>query len=139
MLRRYFLEISVHDRIEQQHLFAHLQRLVLVLFERFAQAVAVIENLFRHAVDIGAKLRENLQFAVLRQREAELFNHLAHGLFLRGATDAGDREADVDRGAHTGMEQLRLQIDLTIGDRNHVGRNIGGDIARHRFHDRQGG
>ena len=75
----------------------------------------------------------------MRQRQAEFLHDLAHGLLLRGAADAGDREADVDRGTYAGMEQLRLQIDLTVGNRDHVGRNIGGDIARHRLHDGQSG
>ena len=56
---------------------------------------------------------------------------------LRGTTDAGHAQADVDRRTYPGIEQIRLEIDLTIGDRDDVGGNVGRDVARLRLDDRQ--
>ena len=39
----------------------------------------------------------------------------------------------------TGEEQVGLQVDLAVGDRNHVRRNVGRDFAFERFDDRQAG
>ncbi len=45
----------------------------------------------------------------------------------------------MDRGPDTREEELRLQIDLTVGDRDNVGRNVGRDIAALRLDDRERG
>src|SRR5207245_4177321 len=39
------------------------------------------------------------------------------------------RQADVDRWANPGVEQVGLQIDLTVGDGDDVGGNVRRDIA----------
>ena len=45
----------------------------------------------------------------------------------------------VDGRPHAGEEQVGLQVDLSVGDRNHVGRNVRRDFAFQRLDDRQGG
>ena len=51
--------------------------------------------------------------------------------------DARDREADVDRRPDALEEELRRQVDLAVGDRDHVGRNVRGEVAGLRLDDRQ--
>ena len=51
-----------------------------------------------------------------------------HRLGLRVTAHARHRDAGVDRGADTRVEQVRLEEDLTVGDRDHVG----GDGRRRR-------
>src|SRR5262249_16249710 len=65
--------------------------------------------------------------------------HGAHGADLRRAADARDREAHVDRGPDAGVEEVRLEVDLPVGDGDDVGRNVRGDIAGLRLDDRQRG
>ena len=62
-----------------------------------------------------------------------------HRLDLRGGTDARDRETDGNRRTNALVEQIGFQIDLTVGDRNDVGRNVRRDVAGLRFDDRQRG
>ena len=50
-----------------------------------------------------------------------------------------DREADVHRRADALVEELGLEEDLAVGDRDHVGRDVGRDVAGLGLDDRQRG
>ena len=65
--------------------------------------------------------------------------HLLHRLDLGGAADAGDRDADVDRRPDALVEQVGLQEDLAVGDRDDVGRDVGRDVVGLGLDDRQAG
>src|SRR5205085_8299099 len=58
---------------------------------------------------------------------------------LRVASDPGDGDADVDRGTDAGVEQVRLQEDLTVGDGDHVGGDVRRDVVAFGLDDRQAG
>src|SRR5690606_24392913 len=60
-------------------------------------------------------------------------------LGLGCATDTRYRDTGVHGRTHAGVEQARLQEDLAVGDRDHVGRNEGGDVTGLRFDNRQRG
>jgi hypothetical protein len=87
----------------------------------------------RRRIEVTAELRERGQLAVLRQLQAQRSGDFFHGLRLRGAADAADADADVDRGPHALVVQVRLQEDLAVGNRDDVGRDVGGQIARLRL------
>src|SRR3954449_1813496 len=53
--------------------------------------------------------------------------------------DARHRDADVDGRAHAGVEELGLEEDLPVGDRDDVRRDVGRHVARLRLDDRQRG
>src|SRR5439155_15442030 len=53
--------------------------------------------------------------------------------------DAADGETDRNCGTNAGIEEVGLQIDLAVGDRDDVGRDVGGVIAFLRLDDRQRG
>ena len=89
-------------------------------------------------IEIGAELSEGGDLSVLSELELEGAGDLLHGLDLGGGADAGDREADVDRGADTLVEELRLQEDLPVRDRDHIRGDVGGDITGLRLDDREG-
>ena len=50
---------------------------------------------------------------------------------------ARHRDADVEGRPHTGVEQVRLQVDLAVGDRDDVRRDIGRHVVRLGLDDRQ--
>src|SRR3546814_17045180 len=79
-------------------------------------------TLFR---SIGTELREGRHLAILGEFELDRSCDLLHRLRLRGGTDTADRKADVDGRTNALIEQVGLKEDLPIGDRDHVGRNIG--------------
>ena len=62
---------------------------------------------------------------------------LLHRLGLGGRADARDRDADVQRGPLAGVEQVGLEEDLAVGDRDDVGRDVGRHVAGLGLDDRQ--
>jgi len=66
----------------------------------------------------------------------DLAGDLLHGLDLGGGTDAGDGETHRDGGADALVEEVGLEVDLAVGDRDHVGRDVGRDVAGLRLDDR---
>ncbi len=123
--------------VDDHHLFLHRHGLILRLLQNFHQPLSTIQLLLRRFVQLGPEQREGRQFAILRQIQPQRSGHLPHGLDLRAAADAAYRKADVDGRPNIGVEQIRQQEDLAVGDRNHVGRNVGRNVAGLRFDDRQ--
>ena len=73
---------------------------------------------------VRTELRERRQLAELRQIALEPAGHLLHGFDLRGRSDARHRQTHRDGRPDALIEQIRLQIDLAVGNRDDVGRNV---------------
>src|ERR1035441_4382633 len=58
---------------------------------------------------------------------------MVSGLNLGAAADATYGKSDVHSRADALVEEVGFKIDLAIGNRNHVGRNVGGNVARLGF------
>src|SRR5688572_28249114 len=123
------VEEALGRGVDDHHLLLDGKRLILRLLQDLHQPAAAIELRLRGLVEVAAELRERRQLAVLRQVEAERSGHRTHRFDLRGTADARHRVADVDRGTHTLVEKVALEEDLPIRDRNHVGRDIGREVA----------
>ena len=93
----------------------------------------------RRLVEVGAEGGERLELAVLREVQAQAAGDRLHRLDLRRAADAGHRDADVDGRADTGVEQVGLEEDLAVGDRDDVGRDERRDVVALGLDDRQAG
>ena len=65
--------------------------------------------------------------------------HVLHRFDLGRAADPGDRHADVDGRPLIGVEQVGLQEDLAVGDRDDVGRDVGRHVVGLGLDDRQSG
>ena len=83
------------------------------------------------------ELGERGQLAVLGQVELERAGDLLHGLGLRRRAHARHRDAHVERGPLAGVEEVRLEVDLAVGDGDDVGRDVGRDVVGLRLDDRQ--
>jgi hypothetical protein len=105
----------------------------LALLKEFDQPLAAIELRLRGFVEIAAELRKSRQFAVLGEFQLERSRNLPHGLDLRAAAHAAYRESHVHGGANALVEQVGFKINLAVGNRNHVGRNVSRYVARLRF------
>ena len=65
---------------------------------------------------------------------------LVHGAdWPTAAGVPADGQTDRDGGSNSLVEQIGLQINLTIGDGDYVGRDVGGNVPGLRLDDRQGG
>src|SRR5690606_7304260 len=113
-LDRDVIEMAVRGRPDDRDLLRERQRLVLRLLQDLDQALTARQLLLRRRVEVRAELRERLDVAVLRQREAQLAGDRAHGLRLRSTTDARDRDARVHGRTHTRVEQVALEEDLAV-------------------------
>ena len=111
----------------------------LVLVERLDQALTAGQRALRVGVEVGAELRERLEVAVLRELDLQAAGDLLHRADLRVAAHARHRDADVDGRAHARVEEVRLEEDLAVGDRDDVGRDVGRHVAGLRLDDRQRG
>ena len=107
------------------------------LFENFDDALAAFDLRLRRRVEVGPELRERRQLAELREVQFDPAGDLFHRLDLRRRTDARHRQADRNRRAHTLIKQVCFQINLAVGDGDHVRRNVSGDVAELRFDDGQ--
>ena len=82
-------------------------------------------------------MRKRRQFPVLGEAQAQRAGNLLHRLGLRTPTDTADGETHGDRGPDAGVKQIGLEVNLAVGDRNHVRRNVRGEVAFLCFDDRQ--
>jgi len=109
------------------------------LFEEFDDAGAAFELGLGLGVQVGTELREGGEFTELGELAFEFTADLFGGLDLSGGTDAGNRETDGNGGTDALVEEVGFEEDLAVGDRNHVGRNVRGDVAREGFDNRERG
>jgi len=66
--------------------------------------------------------------------QTEGAGYLAHGFeFWAVAAYAAYGDANVDGGANAGVEESGFQINLAVGDGDHVGGDVGRDVAGLRF------
>src|SRR5438552_2277997 len=133
------IEKSLGAREDRHHLQSDAHRLILPLLQNLDEAATAIELRLRDFVEIGAELRERGKLAILRKVETQRASNCAHGANLRRTADARNRDADVDCRPNAGVKQIRFEVDLAVGDRDDVRRNVRGDVARLRLDDRQRG
>src|SRR5690606_3860181 len=88
-------------------------------------------------IEVGTELAERFQFAISGLVQFQGTGHLLHGLDLRITPHAAYADAHVDGGPYAAEEEVALQEDLPVGDGDHVGRDIGGNVAGLRLNDRQ--
>src|SRR5215475_1554273 len=134
---RQAIEVATRAGVDRGDLLFDRHGAVLVLLEQLGQALAACQQALSRGIEIGGELREGGHLAVLRQIELDAAGDLLHRLDLRRRTDAAHRQADVNGRPDALIEQLGLEVDLSVGDRNDVGRNVGRHVARLGLDDRQ--
>ncbi len=133
------IEVAAGAGVDRSDLILDPQRVALLLVERLHEPGAAVERGLGVGVEVGSELSERLELAVLRELQAQPAGHLPHGRRLRRAAHARHRDADVDGGPHARAEQVRLEEDLAVGDRDDVRRDVRRHVARLRLDDRQSG
>src|SRR6516164_7956662 len=98
----------------------------------------MIDDLARALVDHGAEARKHLELKKLGVVETQTFRQRLQDRRLRLAADARNALADIDRRLLVLVKQTRVEVDLPVGDRDQIRRDIGTDVARLSFRDRQG-
>lgn len=96
------------------------------------------QSLLGGGIKIGTELSESGDLTVLGQEKLQGTSNLLHGLELGRGADTRDGKTDVDGRSDTLVEQLGLQEDLTVGDGNDVGGNVGRHITTLGLNDGKG-
>src|SRR5690606_456918 len=120
---RILVEVTLDRREDRDDLLLNRQRLAPALLQDLHRARAARQLRLRRLVEVGAELGECRQRAVCGQIQTERTGYLLHRFDLCGTADAGDRDTDVNGRTLTGVEQVGLQEDLTVGNRDDVRRN----------------
>ena len=136
-LHWHFVHVAVLHHPEHGDLSLDRDRVVLRLVEELDDALATVDLALRGGIEVRAELRERGQLAELRQIALQPSRYLLDGFHLRSRSDARHRDAHRDRRPDALVEQVGLQEDLAVGDRDDVGRDVRGDVARLRLDDRQ--
>lgn len=110
----------------------------LLLLKEEGKSLTSGKGLLGGSIKIGTELGKGSNFSVLGQEELEGTGNLLHGLNLGSGTDSRDGKTDVDSGSDTLVEELGLEENLTIGNGNNVGRNVGGHITTLGLNDGKG-
>src|SRR6478672_1192272 len=112
-------------------------RRALRLLEQLDESRTTGELGSRGGVEVGGEHGERLHGTELGEVELESTGDRLHRLDLRGAADSGDRDTHVDGRTHVGVEQVGLQVDLAVRDRDDVGRDVRRDVTGLGLDDRQ--
>ncbi len=133
------VEVAVDAGEDRGHLLLERPRRVLRLIQGRHHALTACERFTSGLVELRAELRERLELAVLREVELQPARHLAHRADLGIAPHARHGNADVDRRPNAREEEIRLEVDLPVRDRDDVRRDVRGDVAGLRLDHGQRG
>jgi hypothetical protein len=118
-------------------LLVNRQRLILRLLQQFRQTLAALRAAPESTlVEVAEANCANAASSRKRARSSFMrTGHLlTHRLDLRGRTYARNRsDPTLMAGRTTGVEQVRLEEDLAVRDRDHVGRDIGRNVVEPGF------
>ena len=133
------VEVATHAGEEDAGLLLDGHGHVLLLLEELSELLTSVEELLSGGIQIGTELGEGSDLTILGQLELEGTGKLLHGLDLGGRTDTGHGQTDVNGRADTLMEQLGLEEDLAVRDRDHIGGDVGRHITGLGLNDGKGG
>ncbi len=111
---------------------------VLLLLKKLSETLTTVEGLLGGGIKIGTELSEGSNLTVLSQEELQGTSNLLHGLDLGSGTNTGHGKTDVNGGTDTLVEKFGFQEDLTVGNGNDVGGNVGRDITTLGLNDGKG-
>ena len=131
------MEQTVRTTIQDSNLLFHRHRAVLGLNKQLSVLTSLIDGHCRNRVHITAEFGESFQFTILRLIHLQCSGHLLHCLDLGVTTYTGYRDTDIDSRADTLIEQVRFEEYLSVGDRNHVCRDICRNVSCLCLDDRQ--
>src|SRR5688500_11474840 len=133
------VDVAVRDRVDDRDLLLQGDGLVLRLLHHLGDTLAATQLRLGRLVEVRAELRERGELAELREVGLQALHDRLHRLRLRIATDARHRETRVHRGPDALVEEVGLEVDLAVGDRDDVGRDVRGDVVRLRLDERERG
>ena len=133
------IEVSLDTGVENADLLLGGHWDVLLLLEELSELLTSVEELLGGSIKIRTELGEGSDLSVLSEIELHGTGDLLHGLDLGSGTDSGYGKTDVNGWSDTLVEELSLQEDLSISDRDNVGWDISRYITSLGLNDWEGG
>ena len=131
-----FAQIPSNARENRSNFFFGGHRLMYRLFQQFSQFRTFVQQTAGRFIQIGRKLRKRSHFTILSQIQFHGSGNLFHCFDLCGRTHTRNRNTNVYSRSYALVEQTCFQKDLTIGNRNHVCRNISRHVTGLSFNNR---
>jgi hypothetical protein len=124
-----FVEVTSDTGVKDANLLLCWHWNVLLLLKELSKLLTSVKELLGGGIKIGTELGESGNLSVLGELELHGSRNLLHGLDLSGGSDSGYGKTDVNGWSDTFVEELCLQEDLSISDRNNVSWDICGHIT----------
>ena len=138
-VQRDVFQIVIDHGIEDADLVGHFYAGIGALLQNSHDPLTQVKTGLCVCVQVRAELGKALQLPVLGVEQLQRAGYLFHSLDLGIATNTGNGNAGVHGGHNAGVEQLGLQEDLTVGDGDDVGGNVGRNVACLGLDDGQSG
>lgn len=124
-----FIKVTSDTGIKDANLLLCWHWDVLFLLKELSKLLTSVKELLGGGIKIGTELGESGNLSVLSELELHGSRNLLHGLDLSGGSDSGDGKTDVNCWSDTLVEELSLQEDLSISDRDNISWDISGHIT----------
>lgn len=124
--------------IQDADLFLSNHWHILLLLQEFSQFLSSVKKMLSGSIKIWTELGEGSDFSVLGQLKLEWTGDLLHGLDLGSWSDSWHRQTDVNGWSDTLIEKLSFQENLSIGNGDHIGWDIGRHITSLGFDNGEG-
>ena len=123
------IEITLDTGVKDANLLFSWHWHILLLLKELSELLTSVEELLGGGIKIGTELGEGGNLSVLSELELHGTGNLLHGLNLGSRSDSGHGKTDINGWSDTFVEELSLQEDLSISDRDNVCWDISGHIT----------
>ena len=110
--------------LQANNLLRYAQWLVLLLLQNLGQQAATSQALLGLSVEVARELGKRGQLTELSQLKAQAAGNTLCRLGLSRAADARNRQTNRDRRTNPLVKKIRFKVDLAIGNRDDVSRNL---------------
>ena len=110
----------MHTTIEDCNLLTYWHWTVLWLDKQLSILTSTVKSHLCDLVHIGRELRESFQLTVLCHIYLQRSGNLLHTLYLCRTTYTGYRYTYIDGWTEALIEEIGLQIDLSVGNRDNI-------------------
>lgn len=133
------IEVSSYTGIEHTYLLFSWHWHILSLLKELSELLTSVQKLLGGSIKIRSELSEGSDLSVLGKIKLHCTRHLLHCLNLGSRSDSRYRKTDINGWSDTLIEELSLQEDLSISDRDDIGWDIGRHITSLGLDDRKSG
>jgi hypothetical protein len=131
----HLIEKSSRDGIQLPDLSGNGNGAILFLLQNFSDPASSLETTAGFRIEPDPESRETLELFELGEGETQLAGNLLIGRKLCVTSYTRNGLTNVDSRQLAPLEELWTNEDLPIGDRDKIGRDIGGNILRLRLND----